>query len=125
MDTSASSWSNFLQADLLYRSARPNLDYFQVADDSPGLAESPAAHLDERESRAARVRVAYLCRRTMLASFIPQVFSPYQFIQLAEDKVISYPKVLQHPPMQELSSRRRFLRKAGFAGGGRCSLPWA
>jgi hypothetical protein len=51
----------------------------------------------------------------MLASFIPQVFNPYQFIQLAEDKVISYPKVLQHPPMQELSSRRRFLRKAGFA----------
>ena len=40
-------------------------------------AQTAAAHLDERESRAARVRVAYLCRRAMLASYIPQVlFSP-------------------------------------------------
>ena len=42
----------------------------------------------------------------------------YQFIHLAEDKAISYSEVLQHPPMRELSSRRRFLRKAAFAGGG-------
>jgi hypothetical protein len=39
-------------------------------------------------------------------------------IYLAEDRAISYSEILQHPPMRDLSSRRRFLRKAAFAGGG-------
>jgi gamma-glutamylputrescine oxidase len=54
----------------------------------------------------------------MPASFNPQVLSdPDQFIQLAEDKAISYPEFYQ-PPMEEISSRRRFLKKAAFVGGG-------
>jgi gamma-glutamylputrescine oxidase len=33
-------------------------------------------------------------------------------------KPISYSEALQYPPMRELSSRRRFLKRAAFAGGG-------
>jgi len=46
------------------------------------------------------------------------LFIRHQFIQLDEDNSIFYPEVLQRPPMQELSSRRRFLKKAALAGGG-------
>jgi len=39
-------------------------------------------------------------------------------VLLADDREIFYPKGLQLQPMLEFSSRRRFLKKTAFAGGG-------
>jgi gamma-glutamylputrescine oxidase len=41
-----------------------------------------------------------------------------QFIQLAEDRAFSLPLILHYPPMREISSRRRFLKKGALVGGG-------